>query len=106
MTGHIVVLITTVNVTDAERIARALLEEKSAACCNIISGVRSMYRWEGKIADDSEILLVIKSRSGLFDQIKATVAALHSYATPEIIALPVIAGSEAYLQWLNESTTS
>lgn len=103
MTEHIVVFVTTAGSEDAERIARALLEARQAACCNIIAGVRSLYHWQEKIADDQEVLLVIKSRAELFEQIKGTVTALHRYAVPEIIALPITAGSENYLKWINES---
>jgi len=103
---HIVVLVTASTQEEAQMIARGLLEKKLAACCNIISGVRSLYWWQGKIMDDNEVLMVIKSRSDMFEKIKETVIACHSYAVPEIIALPLTAGSAPYLQWIDKSFTS
>ena len=103
--GHIVVLVTASGSEEAEKIARGLLEKKLAACCNLVSGVRSLYWWEGKISDDKEVLLIIKSRADMFERIKETVAACHSYTVPEIIALPVTAGSAPYLKWIDESLT-
>ncbi|MBF0595065.1 MAG: divalent-cation tolerance protein CutA [Candidatus Omnitrophica bacterium] len=101
--GHIVVFVTASKEEEAEIIARALLEKKLAACCNLVSGVKSLYWWQGKITDDQEVLLVIKTRTDMFDKIKETVIAYHSYAVPEIIALPVVAGSEPYLKWIDQS---
>ncbi|MBF0386619.1 MAG: divalent-cation tolerance protein CutA [Candidatus Omnitrophica bacterium] len=103
---HIVVLVTASTDNEAETIARALLEKRLVACCNIVGGVRSLYRWQGSVADDKEVLLVIKSRADMFDKIKETVSALHSYTVPEIIALPVTAGSAAYLAWIDQNLTS
>ncbi len=104
--AYIVVFVTASKQEEAEKIARTLLEKKLAACCNIIGGVRSLYWWQGKIADDNEVLLVIKSRADMFNEIKGTVVALHSYTVPEIIALPVAAGSEPYLNWIDQSLTA
>lgn len=96
-----VVLVTASSAEEGERIANVLLENKLIACCNMISGVKSMYWWQGQIVKDSEVLLVIKSQAVMFDKIKETVLALHSYTVPEVIALPVQAGSEAYLKWID-----
>ncbi|MEI6437930.1 MAG: divalent-cation tolerance protein CutA [Candidatus Omnitrophota bacterium] len=104
--GHIVVLVTAKDQSEAEKIARALLEKKLAACCNIIGGIRSLYWWQGKIADGHEVLLLVKSRADLFEEIKGTVIACHSYTVPEIIALPVSDGSAPYLAWLDASLRS
>ncbi len=104
-TGHIVVFVTASDLPEAEILARAVLEKKLAACCNLFSGVRSFYWWQGRICDGNEILLVIKSRAEMFDKIKETVSACHSYAVPEIMALPVIAGSRLYLEWIDASLT-
>ncbi|MBF0620255.1 MAG: divalent-cation tolerance protein CutA [Candidatus Omnitrophica bacterium] len=100
---NIVVLVTAKNAIEAETIARALLEKKLAACCNMIDGVRSLFHWEGKICDEREVLLIIKTRRILFNSLEKAIRAVHSYETPEIIALPITAGSAAYLKWLRES---
>lgn len=104
MTDCIVILVTAGSETEAETIARALVEEQLAACVNILSPVRSIYRWEGKIADDREWLLVIKTRAERFSAVEARVKALHSYQVPEVIALPIVQGSDAYMRWLLEET--
>ena len=104
MPDHIVVLVTAPNSEEAESLAKLLLEKQLAACCNLLSGVRSLYRWEGKIADDQEVLLLIKTRADLFDRLKVAVLAVHSYSCPEIIALPVVAGHAPYLKWIDDNT--
>ena len=100
---YIVVLVTVPAREEAERIARGVLEEKLAACVNIIPGVDSYYWWQGKIDMSKELLLVIKTQSPLFSQLKERVASLHSYDVPEIIAMPLAQGSPSYLNWINES---
>jgi periplasmic divalent cation tolerance protein len=100
----IVVLVAAKDEDEAARIAAALVEKKLAACCNIIKGARSIYRWEGAVHDEHEALLFIKTRRELFASLEAEVKLLHSYSTPEIIALPVVAGSDAYLSWVEKST--
>lgn len=100
----IVVYVTTSNEDEAAKIARALVESKLAACVNIIKDIRSIYRWRGKTEDDSEVLMIIKTRENLFDSLKVEVQKLHSYDVPEIIALPISHGSEDYLKWIKEST--
>jgi periplasmic divalent cation tolerance protein len=102
---YIAVWVTAAKVEDAEMIARALLDQRLAACCNIMNGVRSLYRWEGKIVDEPEVLVVIKSRAELFEKIKGTVTAMHGYTVPEIIAFPVVNGSEPYLRWIDAGVT-
>ncbi len=86
----------------ASTIARHLVEARLAACCNIIPGLRSIYIWEGSIQDDKELLLIIKSKASLFDQLQATIKSLHPYQVPEILALPVDSGNKEYLKWLDE----
>ena len=103
MTNKIVVLSTAANEEEAERIARRLVEEKLAACVNVVPGVQSFYRWEGKIERQSEILLIAKTTTTKFADLEREVRALHSYETPEIIALPIVAGSSPYLAWLIDS---
>jgi len=102
MTDCIVVFVTAGSEAEAETIAKALVEEQLAACVNILSPIRSIYRWEGKIADDQEWLLLIKTRAEQFSAVEARVKALHSYQVPEVIALPIVQGSEGYLRWLLE----
>lgn len=101
-----VILVTTGSEAEAETIATALLEERLVACVSILSPVRSLYRWEGKIADDREWLLVIKTRVERFAVVEARVRALHSYEVPEVISLPLLAGSAGYLDWILKETTS
>ncbi len=75
-----------------------------AACANVLPGVRSIFRWEGKISDEREVLLLLKTRSDLFDRLAETVKRLHTYQVPEIVALPIEFGSPDYLAWIREST--
>jgi len=99
-----VVFVTCGSEDEALKIARALVGEKLAACANMISPLRSIYRWEGKICDEKEWLLLIKTRQSRFEDLAKRVKALHSYSVPEIIALPITEGSPAYLNWISENT--
>lgn len=101
---YIVVLVTASSKEEAEKIASGLLEAKLAACVNIITNVHSRFWWEGKIDRAEEALLIIKTRKPLFNKLLKKVKSLHSYAVPEIIALPIAAGNAQYLDWLSEST--
>jgi len=101
--GWILVLVTVASRQEAEKIARELVGSKLAACVNIIPKVESIYRWEGKVEEGEEILMIIKSRYDKFSELVNTVTKLHSYQVPEIIALPIVAGSDSYLRWLNDS---
>ena len=100
----IVVLITASSREEADRIARRLVEDRLAACVNIVPQVRSLFVWEGKLSQEDEVLLVVKSRLARFQQLATAVKRLHSYRVPEIIALPVVMGSADYLRWVSEST--
>jgi len=100
---HLLVSITTGSSEEAERIAEALVEDRLAACVNIVPAITSIYRWQGEVHRDSEVLLIAKSRPELFESLAARVRELHSYEVPEIIALPIAAGSKAYLNWIDES---
>lgn len=82
--------------------ARGLVEKRLAACVNVTPGIRSIYHWQGAIEEESEHLLVIKSRRDLFGRLRAELEKLHSYDVPEVIALPVVDGSEAYLGWMDQ----
>ncbi|MBZ4192793.1 MAG: divalent-cation tolerance protein CutA [Candidatus Contendobacter sp.] len=88
----------------AERIAEAVVAERLAACVNLIPGVTSVYRWEGQLQRDAEWLLIIKTRSAVYPQLEARICQLHPYQVPEIIALPIQAGSAAYLDWIAANT--
>src|SRR4030042_4934607 len=96
----IIVLVTTANRAEAEKISQALLKDKLIACANIISPVTSFFHWQGKIDQAEECLIVTKSRIDLFSELADRVKSLHSYDVPEILALPIIEGSQAYLNWL------
>ncbi len=100
----VLILVTTNSQEEAERIARALVDSRLAACVNIISGIRSIYRWEGNIWDEGELVLLIKTRMALFEQVESKIKEIHSYEVPEIVAIPIIRGSKTYLNWLNKST--
>ena len=100
MTDKIVVLTTCSSDEEAARVARHLVERRLAACVNLVSGVRSVYHWQGKIDESGEVLLVIKSSRALLPELKEALAAAHSYEVPEVIALPVVDGSAAYLAWM------
>ena len=103
MTDKRVVLVTCGTEEEASRIARALVEERLAACVNIVDApVRSVYRWKGRIETAEERLLLIKTRRGRLKALEAAVKRLHSYETPEMIALPIAEGSRAYLAWVEE----
>jgi periplasmic divalent cation tolerance protein len=105
MTDAVVIFVTAGSEAEAETIAKALVEAQLAACVNILSPMRSIYRWQGQVADDREWLLVIKTRVERFAAVETTVKALHSYQVPEVIALPVVVGAEGYLQWLRDSVS-
>ena len=100
----IVVYITAPTLEDAQSLARALVEEKLAACVNIIPGIHSIYQWEQAIQNDQELLLICKSRTERFDSLQKRVQALHPYDVPEIISIPVQNGSEPYLNWVRDNT--
>jgi periplasmic divalent cation tolerance protein len=100
----VVVLITAGSADEAARIARALVEERLAACANLVGPIRSIYRWEGAVEEAAETLLLVKGRAADLETIEARVRALHVYQVPEVLALPVRGGSAPYLAWLAEST--
>jgi periplasmic divalent cation tolerance protein len=95
-----VVLVTAPDLETGARIARVLVEEQLIACANLLPGIRSIYRWEGRVADEAEVLLVLKTAANRCGAVAARVKALHPYALPEVVALPVTDGSEAYLDWV------
>ena len=100
----LVVYITAPSEEEGAKIARTLVEERLAGCVNIVPEIRSIYSWQGKIEDEKEVLLIVKTRLKLFNALKSKVLNMHSYSVPEIIALPIVDGSEEYLKWLKEVT--
>jgi periplasmic divalent cation tolerance protein len=99
----LVVLSTFPSADKAAEIARALVDAKLAACVNVLPAVRSIYRWQGAVSDDSEVLAIIKTTAERYDQMAAMLASLHPYEVPEIVALPIAAGHAPYLAWLAAS---
>ncbi len=100
----IVVLITTPSREEAEKIGDYLVTARLAACVNIVSGVHSIFFWEGKCCNESEALMIVKTKRSLFMPLCAMVKPKHPYSVPEIIALPIVEGSAEYLQWIEENT--
>jgi periplasmic divalent cation tolerance protein len=100
--NYIIVFVTCKSKPEAEKIAHALLEEKLIACANLIAPIHSLFHWQGKVDEAEECLMVLKSRLDLFDALAERLKGLHSYEVPEILAVPVVAGSEAYLAWMGD----
>lgn len=101
----ILILVTAANTEEAEQITNTLVEKKLIACGNIVSPVFSIFHWEGNVSKEDEVLIMLKTQRTNFDRIQREVKSLHSYDTPEIIAIPVIDGSEEYLNWVRDETT-
>jgi periplasmic divalent cation tolerance protein len=102
MEEYVVVLVTAPSADAGRDVAGALLERKLAACVNVVPSIASLYTWEGKLCRDEEALLVIKTTAAAFDDLAAVVRDVHPYDVPEIIALPIVAGSQDYLDWIDE----
>jgi len=102
--GYLVVFITASSYEEARKIADTLVDRKKAACVNIVPGVKSLFRWQGKIEEAEESLMVVKTRAELFPDVVNLVKAIHSYEVPEIIALPIVEGNPDYLEWLKKET--
>lgn len=102
MSDALVVFCTCEDRAEAHRIAAQLVEERLAACVNIITGVHSVYRWEGKVTEAEEVQLLIKTVRRQYPALQERITELHSYDTPEIVAIPIADGSEKYLGWLRE----
>jgi periplasmic divalent cation tolerance protein len=100
----IVVLVTTADAEEGARLGRALVEERLAACANVVGPIRSIYRWQGAVEEAAEHLVLLKARRADVAALEARVRALHSYDVPEVIALPVTTGSAPYLAWLADCT--
>jgi periplasmic divalent cation tolerance protein len=104
VTDGLVVLCTCPDEPTAERLAREVVSAGLAACVNRLAGIRSTYRWKGALQDEPEVLLVIKTVRGRYQALEMRLKALHPYEVPEIIALPILAGSQGYLAWMGEET--
>jgi periplasmic divalent cation tolerance protein len=99
-----VVFITASSEDEAAKISHALVDARLAGCVNIMKGIRSIYQWKGKIEDEQEVMMMVKTQRHLFPALSNTVKELHTYSVPEILALPVVEGSAEYLDWLKEVT--
>lgn len=104
MTDVQIVLCTAPSAEKAAEIGRVLVEERLAACANIVPGLRSIYRWEGAIQDDAEVLIVLKTQRDRFPALRERILALHPYQVAEVLALDVADGAAKYLDWVREST--
>ncbi|MFQ5640221.1 MAG: divalent-cation tolerance protein CutA [bacterium] len=104
MSERIVVFVTCGSEEEAKKISRELLDAQLIACANVVPSVLSIFRWQGKIDEESEVLIVIKSVKTNLAQIVTKVKAMHSYDVPEIIAMPIIGGSDDYLRWVDNET--
>jgi periplasmic divalent cation tolerance protein len=102
--NQIVVFCTAPNRETGERIARALVQERLAACVNLLPGLVSTYRWQGKVEQAAECLLLIKTAQSRFDTLRERIKSLHPYDVPEIIAMPISQGDTQYLKWITENT--
>jgi periplasmic divalent cation tolerance protein len=101
MDEHLVVLVTATSETQARRIAKKLLQNRLAACVNFVP-TESMFLWRGEIQEEEEILMIIKTRSEVFDDLMSAIKSAHTYDTPEIIGMPVVIGSREYLKWIDD----
>lgn len=104
--GFLVVLTTLSRAEDARRLVRTLVDDRLIACGTILDGATSIYRWEGEITEDGEVIVLMKTRSDRWPELAETVRARHPYDVPELLALPVGSGLEAYLRWVEAETTA
>ncbi|MCP3678417.1 MAG: divalent-cation tolerance protein CutA [Deltaproteobacteria bacterium] len=104
MSDYILVMATASSLEEGEGIAKAVVGEKLAACCNIIPEIRSIYTWKGEVCDEREVMLIMKSRASLFTALKERVRELHSYEVPEVISFSIETGLDEYLAWIGSVT--
>ena len=104
--GNCIIYCSVPNEFTADLIATTLIDEKLAACINVLPKMKSIYRWEDSIQRDEELLMIIKTQSSKFNIIEQKIKELHEYSLPEIIAVPIIAGSSEYIQWINNETNA
>lgn len=101
---YCIIKCTTANKDEAIKIAKYLVEKNLIACCNIIPSVTSVYKWGNKLCCDDEALMIIKTKTALFEEVETKIKEIHSYEVPEIICTPIIQGNKEYLNWINEQT--
>ncbi len=101
-TNTFIIILITANANEAPKISRALIDQKKAACVNTVSGIKSLFWWEGKIDLAQENMLIVKTKLELLNEIIELVKTIHSDKVPEIIALPIISGNKGYLEWINK----
>lgn len=100
---YLIVFCTVPDEETGVKISQSLVNERLAACCNIVRGLRSIYSWQGEVCDDSEMLLIIKSKRSLYSKLQKHILDLHPYSVPEVLALPIVHGSDKYLEWIDEN---
>lgn len=105
MSDAIVVLTTLATVEEAVKLVHVLLERRLIACGNILPGVQSLYRWEGKVADEREVIVLLKTKAARVEALELAFGELHPYKVPELLALPVSAGLHKYLEWIDDETS-
>ncbi len=103
MTDKVVALVTTPGMKEARKIASTLVEERLAACVNVVPKIESYYRWEGRVENDAEVLLIVKTSRARFADLRKAIERMHSNKVPEIICLPIVEGADPYMNWLEES---
>lgn len=106
MSDAILVLVTAPSAEKAAELARTLVEEQLAVCGNVVPGLRSIYRWEGKVHDEAEALLLLKTQGALFDALRQRILELHPYQVPEVLRLGIEAGHQPYLDWIRDNVRS
>ena len=104
MSQVLFVYATASDAAEAERIGEAVVDERLAACANVIDGMRSIFRWQGSVQKGREAILILKTREDLFDELRQRIAELHSYELPCIVAMPIAAGHEPFLDWIASET--
>ncbi len=104
-TDAVIVLTTLATTEDAVKLVKALLDRRLVACGTVMPGARSLYRWEDKLADETEVVVVLKTRSGAVHGLERAFKELHPYKVPELLAVPVSGGLERYLGWINDETS-
>jgi periplasmic divalent cation tolerance protein len=104
MTDALLVFTTLPSADKAAELAKLLVEERLAACANLLPAIRSIYRWQGKLQDENEVLLLLKTRAEHLERLKLRILELHPYEVPEVLAVPVEAGYQPYLEWLAGET--
>ncbi|OGP16146.1 MAG: hypothetical protein A3I75_01725 [Deltaproteobacteria bacterium RIFCSPLOWO2_02_FULL_50_16] len=105
MAEYYLAITTLPNLAEAKKLARELVEKKVVACVNILPGATSLYWWEGKIQEDAECVLLMKTHEKSIERLKKTLPELHSYSCPELVCLPIFEGHPPYLKWLEDSVT-